>query len=176
MTGHLVLTTLHTTDCVSSIARLSELGVGRDLIASGTAAVIAQRLVRQNCPDCTESDLADPTFLKRLGVETEEGRLQHGIGCATCDFSGVHGRNRPLRDHGSPGDRAQRAAGQFRSRPAPSSSDHRCPDPDRSGPDASASTARSRSQKRTRTCYFGDSEGWDKDYYKLLNVGREATA
>jgi type II secretory ATPase GspE/PulE/Tfp pilus assembly ATPase PilB-like protein len=92
MTGHLVLATLHTTDCVSAVARLTELGVPRELIASGTAAIVAQRLVRTNCPACGEQDFPNPSFLKRFGIEDEQISFQHGCGCGCCDFTGVAGR------------------------------------------------------------------------------------
>jgi type IV pilus assembly protein PilB len=93
MTGHLVLTTLHTTDCISAVSRLSELGVPRDLIASGTAAVIAQRLIRENCPACTEQDFPRPMYLKRLGIsEQTHVQFRRGSGCTMCDHTGVRGR------------------------------------------------------------------------------------
>jgi type II secretory ATPase GspE/PulE/Tfp pilus assembly ATPase PilB-like protein len=92
MTGHLVLATLHTTDCVSAVARLVELGVPRNLIASGTAAIIAQRLVRTNCPACGETDFPNPAFLKRFGIEDQQISFQRGAGCGCCDFTGVAGR------------------------------------------------------------------------------------
>ena len=93
MTGHLVLTTLHTTDSVSAVSRLVELGVPRDLIASGMAAVIAQRLIRVNCPACSEPDFPRPIYLKRLGIaEGQPGRLVRSAGCPGCDFTGIRGR------------------------------------------------------------------------------------
>ena len=93
MTGHLVLSTLHTTDCVSALARLMELGVKRDSIATGTAAVIAQRLVRENCPTCTEPDFPRPMYLKRLGIsEDEHTQFKKGAGCPNCGFTGIQGR------------------------------------------------------------------------------------
>jgi type II secretory ATPase GspE/PulE/Tfp pilus assembly ATPase PilB-like protein len=91
MTGHLVLTTLHTTDCVSAVGRLTELGVNRELIASGTAAVIAQRLVRLNCPACTEEDDGNTTFARRLDLDAGND-MKRGAGCACCDYTGVEGR------------------------------------------------------------------------------------
>jgi type II secretory ATPase GspE/PulE/Tfp pilus assembly ATPase PilB-like protein len=94
MTGHLVLTTLHSNDCASAAFRLAELGVPRELMASATAAFVAQRLVRTNCPACGEQDSPDPTLLKRLGVGAlEPGTFQRGAGCAACDFTGVRGRS-----------------------------------------------------------------------------------
>ncbi len=93
MTGHLVLTTLHTTDCVSAASRLVELGVNRDQIASGTAAIIAQRLIRLNCPLCSEQDVPRSIYLRRLGIpECEQFRLRRGIGCPSCNFTGIKGR------------------------------------------------------------------------------------
>jgi type II secretory ATPase GspE/PulE/Tfp pilus assembly ATPase PilB-like protein len=93
MTGHLVLTTLHTTDCVSAASRLVELGVTRDQIASGTAAIIAQRLIRLNCPMCSEQDVPRSIYLRRLGIpECEQFRLRRGIGCPSCNFTGIKGR------------------------------------------------------------------------------------
>jgi type IV pilus assembly protein PilB len=93
MTGHLVLTTMHTTDSVSAASRLAELGVPRDRIASGTAALIAQRLIRLNCPLCSEPDNPRSIYMKRLGIpECEQFRLRRGTGCPVCNFTGVHGR------------------------------------------------------------------------------------
>ena len=94
MTGHLVLSTLHTTDCVSALSRLTELGVNQEVIATGLAAAIAQRLVRENCPACSEQDFPRPMYLKRLGI-AEEGHAQfrHGSGCPACDFTGIRGRS-----------------------------------------------------------------------------------
>jgi type II secretory ATPase GspE/PulE/Tfp pilus assembly ATPase PilB-like protein len=108
MTGHLVLSTLHTTDCVSALSRLMELGVNRDTIATGMAAVIAQRLVRENCTACNEPDFPRPMYLKRLGIsEDEHTQFRKGAGCPNCDFTGIRGRsglyevmevNRPIRN------------------------------------------------------------------------------
>jgi len=94
MTGHLVLSTLHTTDCVSALFRLMELGIDQDLIASGTAAVIAQRLVRENCPACSEPDFPRPMYLKRLGIEEQQhDQFRIGRGCPACNFTGIRGRS-----------------------------------------------------------------------------------
>jgi type II secretory ATPase GspE/PulE/Tfp pilus assembly ATPase PilB-like protein len=92
MTGHLVLTSLHTTDCVSAVSRLAELGVNRDLMASGMAALVAQRLVRVNCPECREPDLPPSIYLTRLGISEHEP-VQKGEGCPACDFTGIEGRS-----------------------------------------------------------------------------------
>jgi type II secretory ATPase GspE/PulE/Tfp pilus assembly ATPase PilB-like protein len=93
MTGHLVLSTLHTTDSASALSRLTELGVTPDLIANGTAAVIAQRLVRENCTGCNDIDFPRPMYLKRLGIaDDENARFRRGVGCPVCNFTGVRGR------------------------------------------------------------------------------------
>ena len=93
MTGHLVLSTLHTKDCTSALSRLVELGVKRDLIANGTAAVIAQRLVRENCPACSEPDFPRPMYLTRLGISEDTiTQFRRGPGCPNCDFTGIKGR------------------------------------------------------------------------------------
>ena len=93
MTGHLVLSTLHATDSISALLRLSELGVDRTVMASALIAVIAQRLVRLNCSSCAEPDLPRPIYLKRLGIEDIlQPQLRHSKGCAHCKSSGSRGR------------------------------------------------------------------------------------
>ncbi len=88
-TGHLVLTTLHTNDSISSITRLSDLGVPPFLIASSLIAVSAQRLVRKVCPYCKmpyEASEEEKIFLK---VPKEEKlTLYKGTGCEKCKFRG----------------------------------------------------------------------------------------
>src|SRR4029079_3542943 len=68
MTGHLVLSTLHDTDTVSAMSRLSELGIDRSLAAGVILGVIAQRLVRLNCERCSEPDSPQGVFFECLGV------------------------------------------------------------------------------------------------------------
>ena len=65
----------------------------REQIASGTAAIIAQRLIRLNCPLCSEQDVPRSTYLRRLGIpECELSRLRRGVGCPSCNFTGITGR------------------------------------------------------------------------------------
>ncbi len=92
-TGHLVLTTLHTNDAISSITRLKELGVEPFLIGNSLIAVSAQRLVRKICPYCKEPYKATEEEKTYLGVEPEkELTLYKGKGCEKCKFRGYLGR------------------------------------------------------------------------------------
>jgi len=93
MTGHLVLSTLHATDTVSAMSRLSELGVDRSLAAGVILGVIAQRLVRLNCQRCAEPEFPRAVLLDCLGISQHlQGRLRHSTGCPECQFSGTQGR------------------------------------------------------------------------------------
>jgi type IV pilus assembly protein PilB len=85
-TGHLVLSTVHTNDTVSTITRLLDLGVEPYFIASSLIAVIAQRLVRKVCDRCAEPVAADGSIL------ISEPRLRQGRGCPTCHGTGYVGR------------------------------------------------------------------------------------
>jgi general secretion pathway protein E len=97
LTGHLVLTTLHTSDTVGAVARLRDLGVPGFLIAATLTGVVAQRLVRQVCPACAEDVPLTADQVAELGVrhpEDHAGRLlaRRGKGCAKCRFTGFYGR------------------------------------------------------------------------------------
>ena len=93
MTGHLVMSTLHATDSIAALLRLSELQVERELMASALIGIIAQRLVRLNCRSCAEPDFPPPIYLKRLGIdEGEQPRLRRSPGCAECGSTGTGGR------------------------------------------------------------------------------------
>src|SRR5207245_39644 len=93
MTGHLVMSTLHAADAISALLRLTELGVGREVLTSALVAVIAQRLARLNCPACVEPDFPRPIYLKHLSIqESQQSFLRHSKGCAHCQFSGTRGR------------------------------------------------------------------------------------
>jgi type II secretory ATPase GspE/PulE/Tfp pilus assembly ATPase PilB-like protein len=93
MTGHLVLSTLHATDSVSALLRLSELGVDRALIASALIGIVAQRLVRLNCRSCAESDFPRPVYLQSLHIEeSRQSGLRQSKGCLSCNFNGTAGR------------------------------------------------------------------------------------
>ena len=96
LTGHLVLSTLHTNDAVSTITRLINMGVEPFLISSALTLVVAQRLARKICSDCIEPDeKVNQTELKSIGLSTEEAtraQLYHGKGCPTCNNTGYKGR------------------------------------------------------------------------------------
>jgi type IV pilus assembly protein PilB len=93
LTGHLVLSTLHTNDSASAISRLLDMGIPPYLIASSLVGVIAQRLVRTVCSECKTSYYPSNTLLEQLGWEDEKGiRLVKGKGCPTCYDSGYKGR------------------------------------------------------------------------------------
>ena len=96
LTGHLVLSTLHTNDAASSVTRLIEMGVPDYLVAHTVVGVIAQRLIRRLCPDCRKGErmmpeLAERLHLERLGI-TAVPQLYHAKGCEHCEGRGVSGR------------------------------------------------------------------------------------
>jgi len=96
LTGHLLFSTLHTNDAISSITRMLNMGVPNFMISSALSLIIAQRLARKNCSSCRiPDDRATPEILKRLGFTDEEiSRLSpmRGSGCPTCNGSGMKGR------------------------------------------------------------------------------------
>jgi type IV pilus assembly protein PilB len=93
LTGHMVLSTLHTNDSPSAITRLLEMGVESYLISSSLLACLAQRLVRTICPACKTAYYAPKSVLKELGIdEDEKKQLFKGKGCSECYDSGFKGR------------------------------------------------------------------------------------
>ncbi|HSH83865.1 MAG TPA: GspE/PulE family protein [Guyparkeria sp.] len=91
LTGHLVLSTLHTNDAPTTVMRLIEMGVESFLVKSSLLGVLAQRLVRINCPRCIEEEPVDATMRRFLGVGEDEV-FHHGAGCEACNHTGFHGR------------------------------------------------------------------------------------
>jgi len=89
MTGHLVLTTLHTNDPVGAIPRLTEMGVSPLELSSALLGIHAQRLVRMNCTACAAPCRPDPAI---LALVREEGPWMRGTGCDACGQTGVKGR------------------------------------------------------------------------------------
>ncbi len=87
LTGHLVLSTLHTNDSVSAVSRLVDMGVEPYLIAGSLLGVVAQRLVRRVCPKCRQAAPA-PATVRKYGLET----VYRGTGCENCKGSGYRGR------------------------------------------------------------------------------------
>ncbi len=97
LTGHLVLSTLHTNDAPEAISRLMDIGVEPYLISSCVIGVLAQRLVRTICPDCKASYRVDPKDLNDLGEKVANSKepltLYRGKGCKNCKQSGYWGRS-----------------------------------------------------------------------------------
>lgn len=93
LTGHLVLSTLHTNDAISTISRLRDMGVEPYLIASSLLGVVAQRLVRKICPDCKEEHKPteqEAIMLRRYSLPAEV--IYRGRGCGNCNNTGYRGR------------------------------------------------------------------------------------
>jgi len=92
LTGHLVLSTLHTNDAASAATRLVDMGVEPFLIASSLAGAMAQRLVRRICPKCKTSYEPDVAKLPKDFAYTPGDKLHRGEGCENCRKSGYRGR------------------------------------------------------------------------------------
>ena len=93
ITGHLVVSTLHTNSAASTITRLADMGIEPYLIADSTIGVIAQRLVRRLCPECKKPKKADPEELEMLMLEPDaDVTVYEPCGCSKCDGTGFRGR------------------------------------------------------------------------------------
>jgi len=93
LTGHLVLSTLHTNDAPGAIPRLRDLGCPSFAINAALLTVLAQRLARRLCPSCAAVGEADAGVLGRLGLEAEEARgCKRPVGCPACLGAGYRGR------------------------------------------------------------------------------------
>ncbi|MEO7361997.1 MAG: ATPase, T2SS/T4P/T4SS family [Gemmatimonadaceae bacterium] len=93
LTGHLVLSTLHTNDAPTAITRLLDLDVAAYLVASTLDAVLAQRLVRVICTNCKTEQAPEPSLLRRFGVQDLDiSRVWKGAGCDNCRGTGYRGR------------------------------------------------------------------------------------
>ncbi len=91
LTGHLMLSTLHTNDSTSSITRLMDMGVEGYLLSSTLIGVLAQRLARKLCHHCKVPAILDPNVLKEYGLD-EDRTYYTSTGCKECDFTGYKGR------------------------------------------------------------------------------------
>ena len=91
LTGHLVLSTLHTNDAAGAITRLLEMGVEPYLLNGCLLGVLAQRLVKKNCPHCLELEPIDKIVRQSLDIPMTES-FYHGVGCEQCNQTGVSGR------------------------------------------------------------------------------------
>jgi len=96
LTGHLVLSTLHTNDAVSTAMRLVDMGLESYLVAASTQAILAQRLIRKLCRNCRTSRQLDPSEQSWVRSVMGEGAsldgFQEGAGCNQCNHTGYHGR------------------------------------------------------------------------------------
>ena len=95
LTGHLVLSTLHTNDAPSTISRLMNMGIEPFLVATSVNLIQAQRLIRRICKDCKQENPLPPEALIEVGFTTEECKTMKtfkGKGCTTCNNTGYKGR------------------------------------------------------------------------------------
>jgi general secretion pathway protein E/type IV pilus assembly protein PilB len=91
MTGHLVLSTLHTNDAPTAVARLANMGIPRYMIAAGLKVVVAQRLVRVLCPQCRQENQAPEQAVKEFPALAGQ-RIHGAVGCEACFHTGYRGR------------------------------------------------------------------------------------
>ncbi len=94
LTGHLVLSTLHTNTAIGAVTRLQDMGIEPFLLSSSLLAVMSQRLVRLLCPDCKEPAQPNPAERDMLGIASgdEAPAIYHGVGCEKCKYTGYRGR------------------------------------------------------------------------------------
>jgi general secretion pathway protein E len=92
LTGHMILSTLHTNTAAGAVTRLLDMGVEPFLLSSVLTAVAAQRLVRRLCGHCSEPYRPDPTVLEKLGAIAGEANYRRAAGCPKCGNSGFKGR------------------------------------------------------------------------------------
>ena len=94
LTGHLVLSTLHTNTAIGAVTRMQDMGIEPFLLASSLIGVMAQRLVRLLCGDCKTATLADETEMGLLGMAgaDEQVTVYHAQGCEHCKYTGYRGR------------------------------------------------------------------------------------
>ncbi|MEW6729900.1 MAG: type IV-A pilus assembly ATPase PilB [Acidobacteriota bacterium] len=95
LTGHLVLSTLHTNDAPSTVSRLMNMGIEPFLVATSVNLIQAQRLIRRICKDCKEEVVTPPQALIDIGFSPDEAheiRIYRGVGCGICNHTGYKGR------------------------------------------------------------------------------------
>ncbi|MCE1248248.1 MAG: Flp pilus assembly complex ATPase component TadA [Firmicutes bacterium] len=96
LTGHLVLSTLHTNDAPTAVSRLMDMGVEGYLVSSSLLGVMAQRLIRKLCKECKEEYKPEDSEFVKLGLDPEQHRglkLYNAVGCPKCLGTGYYGRN-----------------------------------------------------------------------------------
>ena len=94
LTGHMMLSTLHTNTAIGAIARLRDMGIEPFLLASSLIGLLAQRLVRRLCNDCRQAYQPGEAEMQRLGIDPQQGlpTLYKAEGCQKCNFQGYRGR------------------------------------------------------------------------------------
>ncbi len=92
LTGHLVLSTLHTNDAPSTVTRMIDMGIEPFNVASAVNLIVAQRLVRRICSDCKQEHTYSDEEMHAFGITREEGPFFKGAGCDTCNGTGYKGR------------------------------------------------------------------------------------
>ncbi|MBI5970814.1 MAG: Flp pilus assembly complex ATPase component TadA [Deltaproteobacteria bacterium] len=92
LTGHLVISTIHTNDAVGTVSRLLDMGIEPYLISSSVTCIVGQRLVRKICEGCKAHYDADPKILEGMGAAAGARILYKGNGCAACKGTGLKGR------------------------------------------------------------------------------------
>ena len=92
MTGHLVLSTLHTNSAIATVSRLLDMGVDPVLVSNSVSLIIAQRLVRKLCPDCKQPFDPPEGMLDQFGLGKEDTVYYKAVGCSRCGGSGYVGR------------------------------------------------------------------------------------
>lgn len=92
LTGHLVVSTIHTNDTVSTLSRFNFMGVPNYLVAEAIHLIISQRLVRRICANCKEEDKEGREMLERMGIDSEKKIIYKGKGCLECNNTGYLGR------------------------------------------------------------------------------------
>ena len=93
LTGHLVLSTLHTNTAIGAITRLQDMGIEPFLLSSSLIGMMAQRLVRTLCPDCRQAVQANDEEKRLMGLtEARDVILYHPVGCSACNHKGYRGR------------------------------------------------------------------------------------
>ena len=90
ITGHFVLSTLHTNDAASSVTRLIDMGIESYMLANSLVGIIAQRLVRKVCPDCAEWGVPTEEEVRIIGRPIQQ--IMHKVGCKKCNGTGYRGR------------------------------------------------------------------------------------
>ncbi len=92
LTGHLVLSTIHTNDAISSVVRLVDMGIENFLVGTSLIGVVGQRLVRKICEHCKEEYTPEPEMLERLKIKDDGIKFSRGRGCQECKYTGYTGR------------------------------------------------------------------------------------